>query len=117
MIGKEIKRLRTERGLYQSDLADALSVSQSAVASWESGTRQPGLDIVIQIAQYFGVTTDEILGYDRGDNDRELWEFREQVRRDPERRELFHKARYADIEEVRQAVAVLDALKKTKGGD
>lgn len=117
MIGKELKRLRNERGLLQSDLAEAFSVSQSTIASWENGSRQPGIDLVLQIAAYFNVTTDEILGVDRDNDNHDLWELREQVRRDPERRELFHKARYADIDEVRQAVAILDALKKTKGGD
>jgi hypothetical protein len=48
-------------------------------------------------------------------NENDIWELREQVRRDPERHYLFSLAKDADIEDVRQAVAIIDALKKTRG--
>ena len=46
--------------------------------------------------------------------DDELMRELEAIRRDPERRKLFKRASYSDIDEVRQANAILDALKETK---
>lgn len=50
----------------------------------------------------------------KNDNDDDLFDLREQVRRDPERHYLLSLARDGDISDVRQAVAIIDALKKTK---
>lgn len=119
-----IKELRKSRGLTQVELAKLLHISQGALSGHETGRFEPDSATLRAYADFFGVSVDEVIGHkprtssdDLLDSEGDLWEFREQLRRDPERRELFHKARYADIEEVRQAVAVLDALKKTKGGD
>lgn len=119
-----IRELRKARGLTQVELAKLLHISQGALSGHETGRFEPDSATLRAYADFFGVSVDEVIGHklrspsdDLLDNDSDLWELREQVRRDPERRELFHKARYAGIDEVRQAVAILDALKKTKGGD
>jgi transcriptional regulator with XRE-family HTH domain len=117
MFGDELKRLRKQRKMSQIDLADRLNVSQSTITSWENGTRRPDIEMLPVIADLFGVTTDELYGIESGEGDKELWELREQVRRDPERHYLFSLAKDANIHDVRQAVAIIDALKKTRGGD
>ena len=62
MLSDELKKLRKERGLTQSQLADALNVSQSTIASWENGTRQPTTDFLPTLADFYGISTDRILG-------------------------------------------------------
>ena len=62
MLSDELKRLRKERGLTQSQLAEALNVSQSTIASWENGTRQPTTDFLPTLAEFYGISTDRILG-------------------------------------------------------
>lgn len=57
-----IKSLRDEAGLSQADLAKELSVAQNTVSSWENGKRDPDTDTVIQLAAFFGVSTDYLLG-------------------------------------------------------
>lgn len=116
MIGNELRRLRKERGLYQSDVAASLNVAQPTVASWENGTRIPDADKILALADYFGVSIDEIFGRSISDDDKEIWELREQYRCDPERRVLFSLAKNGDISDVRRAIAILDALEGTKGG-
>lgn len=109
--------MRKQAGYTQQKLADKLGVGRSTVAMWETGAADPGTEMAKVIAELFGVPLDVLLETCAGiDDDSDLWALRESVRRDPERRELFNLARHADIEQVRQAVAIIDALKKTSGG-
>jgi len=63
-FGEQIKKLRCMAGMSQIELADILSVTQQSISKWESGISVPYADMLIQIADLFGVTTDEILGRD-----------------------------------------------------
>ena len=64
MLNDVIKSLRKRRGLTQSELAEHLNLSQSTIASWENGSRRPDLDFLPKLAQFFGVTVDDLLGRD-----------------------------------------------------
>lgn len=112
MIKDSIKQLRRARGLYQADLADALNVSQSTVASWENGTRRPDIDMLIRLADFFGVSSDELLERDI-DAAKDVDEARQDLFSDPSRKALLNMARYGTPEAVRQVAAVIDALKAT----
>ena len=59
---KRLKELRVEKNLSQMQLAQKLGVSQSAVAKWELGKTEPTASAIIALAQFFGETTDYILG-------------------------------------------------------
>jgi DNA-binding XRE family transcriptional regulator len=48
--------------LTQKQLAERLKTSNSAVCDWEKGRTQPDLQMLVQIAALFGVTTDYLLG-------------------------------------------------------
>lgn len=58
MIGKNIKRLRRERGYSQEQLARKLNVTQGAVSHWENGSHFPEAAQLLAIAQLFGVPLD-----------------------------------------------------------
>lgn len=58
----KIKELREAKGLYQSQVADALGVSQAAVAKWEAGQAMPTADKLPQLALLFSVPIDAIFG-------------------------------------------------------
>ena len=58
----ELKRLREEKGISQEQLAAVCNVKQNTVSRWESGTIQPDFDMLILLADFFEVTTDELLG-------------------------------------------------------
>lgn len=55
-IAEIIKQLRVEHGLSQAALAKELNVSQSAIYYWETGKREPNLDTIEKIYEYFGIS-------------------------------------------------------------
>lgn len=59
-MGKEIRRLRNDRGLTQEALAAALNVSPQTVSKWECGSSTPDVHMLPEIAVYFGVTIDQL---------------------------------------------------------
>ncbi len=59
-IGKEIRRLRNDRGLTQEAVASALNVSAQTVSKWECGNSIPDVQLLPEIAVYFGVTIDQL---------------------------------------------------------
>ena len=64
MIGKRIAALRSKSKLTQAEFAQKLGVSRSALSLWEQGRRKVDQDLLIVIANFFGVTTDTLLGRD-----------------------------------------------------
>lgn len=64
MIGERIRILRTTRGVNQVQLAQALHVSKQAVSNWENNNILPSVEMLVVIADYFGVSTDNLLGRD-----------------------------------------------------
>ena len=56
-----LRSLRKQHNISQKELADALGVSRSAVAMWETGKSQPDNEALIAIARLFCVTTDYLL--------------------------------------------------------
>ena len=57
-----IKDIRIRKGLSQSEVAAALGVSSVVYSRYETGTRQPPIDVLIQMADTFDVTMDYLLG-------------------------------------------------------
>ncbi len=57
-----IYTLRKLKGLTQDELADALSVTGTAVSKWERGISYPDIDMCCKIAEFFQVSTDELFG-------------------------------------------------------
>lgn len=63
MIGKNIKRLRQNKGITQEKLGEILGISSQAVSKWENGSAFPDIMMLPDIADYFGITIDELMGY------------------------------------------------------
>ena len=59
-MGKEIRRLRQDRGLTQEALAAALNVTAQTVSKWECGNTVPDVQLLPEIAVYFGVSIDQL---------------------------------------------------------
>ena len=59
-MGKEIRRLRQDRGLTQEALAADLHVTAQTVSKWECGNSVPDVQMLPEIAVYFGVTIDQL---------------------------------------------------------
>ena len=63
--GMFLKELRKEKQLTQEQLAEILGVTNRSVSRWENGVNMPDLDLVIEIANYYGVGIEEILDGER----------------------------------------------------
>lgn len=78
-IGMNIKRLRLAKGLTQEQLAKLLTISTAAVSKWEAENTYPDITMLFPLAEIFGVTVDELLGYDeakvKSDVDKTLAEY------------------------------------------
>ena len=63
-LGIKIKVLRKRMNITQEDLAERLGVSFQAVSKWETNAAYPDISMFPVLANFFNVTTDELLGVD-----------------------------------------------------
>lgn len=61
-IGEKIKEMRIDRKLTQSQLGEKLGVSQKSIDYWERGVHEPKASNVYQLAKFFAVSSDYLLG-------------------------------------------------------
>lgn len=64
MLGERIANLRKEKKVSQEELADVLCTSRQAISKWERGESDPDIGRLKDLAIYFGVSIDYLLGYD-----------------------------------------------------
>ena len=57
-----IKQLREAAGMKQSELADRMNVRPPTVFKWENGMANPTIANLIQLAEIFGISLDEVVG-------------------------------------------------------
>lgn len=62
-LGETIRQLRARDKRTQEALATALGVTAQAVSRWEAGGSYPDMELVPAIANYFGISIDELFGY------------------------------------------------------
>ena len=60
-FSERLKELRSEKGISQAKLAADIHISRSAVAKWENGLGLPNDESLKLLADYFGITTDELI--------------------------------------------------------
>ncbi len=63
-IGENIKRLRKEKDITQEELSEILGVSFQSVSRWENNACYPDMELLPVIADFFGITVDNLLGVD-----------------------------------------------------
>lgn len=62
IFGERLKELRMAHNMSQMDLANALGISQSAIAKWELHKTEPTASAIIAIAIFFDESADYLLG-------------------------------------------------------
>lgn len=80
-IGAIIKKLRTENNVTQDALATAIGVTPQAISRWEAEGGYPDIELLPNIADFFSVSTDELLGYKKSERERSLTEIKKQMSR------------------------------------
>ena len=61
-IGDKIKELRLEKGLSLKQLAKEINVTDIAISRWERQLRLPNIENLTNLATFFGVSTDYLVG-------------------------------------------------------
>ena len=62
LFGKRLKKLREENNETQKDIAEEFKVDKSMICLWEKGKNYPKVEKLIEIAEYYKVSTDYLLG-------------------------------------------------------
>ena len=62
ILNENIRELRIAQGISQVDLARALNVSKQCVSNWENDNVLPSIEMLVRLADHFGVSTDSLLG-------------------------------------------------------
>ena len=61
-LNENIRKLRVARGLSQVEFAKMMCVTKQCVSNWENDNVVPSIDMLCKIADFFGVSTDYLLG-------------------------------------------------------
>ncbi len=61
VFGKRLKELRLEKNLSQQRLGEFFGVCNQTISFWESGSREPNLDDLLEVARFFEVPVDYLL--------------------------------------------------------
>lgn len=64
-LHENLRKFRGEKGLTQEEVAAVLGVSPQAVSRWETGSACPDAEFLPSLANFYGVTLDELVGMDR----------------------------------------------------
>ena len=62
MFSDVLQKLRKDARLTQDQIAEVLGIPKRTYGSWERDEREPDFEMLCKIADYFGVTTDYLLG-------------------------------------------------------
>ena len=60
-LGKNLRRIRTEKGMSQGDICRALNLDRAHICNIENGKQNPTLDTIAKIAKALGVKSDQLL--------------------------------------------------------
>lgn len=61
-IGENIKKLRNQKGITQERFAESIGVTPQAISRWESESGYPAIEYLPDLAGFFGISVDELLG-------------------------------------------------------
>ena len=115
---EKIKELRLTRGLTLEQVANEVGVGKSTVRKWETGMiANMRNDKIKALAKALGKTPEYLMGWEDAEKepapaDQELTEMLETLRTREDMRMLFKLSRDATPEDVRQAVKIIEALRK-----
>ncbi|MBO5257163.1 MAG: helix-turn-helix transcriptional regulator, partial [Clostridia bacterium] len=68
-IGENLKKLREEKKVTQDTLAEYLGVTYQAVSRWENGLAYPDIELLPEIARFFEVSLEELMGCGNGEKE------------------------------------------------
>ena len=116
MIEKRIKELRLSNDMTQKDLADYLGLTPKMVSFYELGQRVPPSDIILKLADKFGVSTDYLLGNNHPTpgyyDDPEVAEMANRLKDDPDMKILFDASKKLSKDDLQFVIDMVHRMKK-----
>ena len=115
-VGNNIRVFREAAHMTQDELAEAANLNRVTIAKYEAGRIVPGSKTLAKLAQALHISADVLLGNgetDMTDDEKYLWQMREDIRRNPELRTLFDLQRKATKSELRQMEAFIRAIRSS----
>ena len=68
MLAKRLKELRISKNMSQAILGEKFGVTQSAIGMWETGIRNPDIEMLNKISKYFNVSIDSLISEKYNEN-------------------------------------------------
>lgn len=102
-----LTELRKLKGISQIELAKILNVNQNTISRWEKGERDPNPDMLKNIAAYFNVSVDYLLGEDNPPTNKKIPKDLKKILEDEE---VTLNGRMLSEDEKEQMLRVLEAL-------
>lgn len=113
-FSQRLRDLRTQRGYSQSELATKLNLSKSTISMLEVGSRKPSIEVMQQIADFFNVDLDYLLGKDTVSGyylEPQAAELAKEVYEREELRLLFDTVRDIPKEDIETVIRMVKGLK------
>ena len=114
-FAERLRHLRVMHGLSQLELAKKMGLSKSRISMYELGAREPSLEMLEIIGDYFNVDIDYLLGRDEESTyylEPEVAELAKEIYQRKELRELFEAARSINKEDLEFVIRMIEGLKK-----
>lgn len=109
------KYLRLREDLTQKEMADRLGIAKSTVSMYENGNREPDFELLEQIADYFNVDMNFLLGKDKDERyflDEKTTQIAQEIFDNEELKLLFDAAKDSSPEDLKTVHDMLLALKR-----
>lgn len=68
-FGKRLKKARTDKGMTQQELAEAINTSKSMISGYENGKNDPARSVLINLSKQLGVSINYLMGWNEEDED------------------------------------------------
>lgn len=109
-----LRNARLSRNLTQMKLAEGIGTSQSAVAAWETGAREPDFKTIERIAVFFGIPMSSLLPSNDNVDKADIVSVAEAFQNNPKLRVLFEKTRFMQEQDLDAVIAVVNAIVREK---
>lgn len=109
-----LRNIRIQRGLTQTQLANALGTSQSAVAAYENNRREPSFDVIERMAQFFNVPMSSLLPSDDFVDKDFASMVAESLHQNEKLKLLFDKTRKFDDSDLDAVLVVVNAISRER---
>ncbi|WP_043883799.1 helix-turn-helix domain-containing protein [Caldanaerobacter subterraneus] len=120
-FSQRLRQLREEKGLLQKDVAKILGITPSAYGYYEQGKREPSMEVLKKLSDFFNVSIDYLLGRtdirspvdeitEAVSDDPELFEFWNTLKEREDLKLLFKQTKKLSPKDIKQIIRIIKAI-------